>query len=84
MHDVLGRKIDLPDGRLVFFAATDDRYYIGFRNECGEDTKLTLSREAKDALSALLSDPTVGAPLAPFPSGGGPVMWKLVSVMPTT
>jgi len=70
MAEVLGRTIHLSDGRLVFFgtsAETPESYYLGFRNAEGDDKKLILSREAKDALAILLKDPMAGMPLKDFP-----------------
>ena len=79
MSEILGRKIDLPEGRFVFFAAADETYYLGFRNQQGQQTRLSLSREAKDALRALLSDPEAGLPLAECPDEQPLMMWKYVS-----
>jgi len=70
MSEVLGRTIHLSEGRIVFFGTCKDKpeeYYIGFRNAEGDDKKLILSREAKDALALLLRDPTAGMPLKDFP-----------------
>lgn len=55
---VVGKTIDLSGGRRVFVGTSDqpDNYFLGFRNTEGEETRLVISREAKDALTALLMD----------------------------
>lgn len=55
---VVGKTIDLAGGRHVFVGTSDrpDTFYLGFRNLEGEETRLVISREAKDALTALLVD----------------------------
>ena len=67
---VLGRRIDLSDGRFVFFGTSEeqpDHFFLGFQNADEEQSKLRLSREAKDALVLLLKDPMAGMPLKEFP-----------------
>jgi hypothetical protein len=53
---VSGRTIDLPNGRHVFVGTSEvpDTFYIEFKSESGEETRVIISREAKDALTALL------------------------------
>lgn len=68
--NVLGRRIDLPRGRMVFVGTAVDRpgtVYLGFRNSDGEDSGLVVSDEAAKALRALLTDPALGGEPQPFP-----------------
>ena len=56
MADIRGYLESIDDIRLVFLGEADDqpdRFFIGFRNAEGVDTKLTISREAFDALMRL-------------------------------
>lgn len=53
----------LDDVRLVFIGEDADHpelMYLGFRNQEGEDTKLTLSKEAYQALRNLMNEPFKG------------------------
>lgn len=75
---VLGRKIELSDGRFVFLGTSEeqtDAYYFGFQSKEGEQLKFILSREAKDALAILLKDPIAGMPLKEFPEKK---IWQVV------
>lgn len=76
--DVLGRHIDLPDGRVVFLGQSKkhpENRYVAFKNAEGRDTKLVLSAEALNALKKLLTSPMTGMPLATFPHR---FEWRLV------
>ena len=75
---VLGRRIELSDGRFVFFGTSEektDSFYFGFQSKDGEQLKFILSREGKDALAILLKDPMAGMPLREFPEK---MIWKHV------
>jgi len=53
----------LDDTRLVFVGedpAKPETVYLGFRNEDGEDTKISLSLEAYQALKYLITEPFKG------------------------
>lgn len=70
MENVLGRTINLSKGRVVFLGTskiTPDTYYFGFLSEDGDELKFSLSREAKEALYTLLTNPMAGMPLRDFP-----------------
>jgi hypothetical protein len=76
---VLGRRIELSEGRVVFVGSrkgNPNERFIGFKNSEGDDTKLRLSKEAADALVLLLTDPAAGLPLAPFPHK---MEWRVVN-----
>lgn len=63
MGEVLGRVERLSDERLVFVghdAERPNRIYLGFRNEDGAVTRMTLSNEAAAALARLLSGSAAG------------------------
>lgn len=47
---VVGREIELSEGRRVFMAREGDLYYVRFKNSEGVVTKITLSPEAMEAL----------------------------------
>jgi hypothetical protein len=54
---VSGKHIDLDERRYVFVGLCDEEpntIFIGFRNAEGEETRLSISAEARDALVALL------------------------------
>jgi hypothetical protein len=78
---VLGRRIDLPDGGLVFFGTDDDVFFIGFKNIEGEELKFKLTRMAKDALLTLMTDDQAGLPLAEFPHK---LEWRVVETRALT
>ena len=87
-HKVVGRRIDMADGRFVFLGTSEDdppAYYVGFRNIHGEDTKFTLTNEAMTALRELLANPDVGLPVEPFPMDVRSVIqrWTYVVDLPT-
>ena len=53
----------IDDVRLVFIGQDPNKtdiYYLAFRNEDGEDTKIKLSTEAYNALKCLISEPFKG------------------------
>ena len=58
----------IDETRLVFIGEKpgDDTICLGFRNSGGEDTKITLSREAYEALKCLITEPFKGKRV-PFP-----------------
>jgi len=57
---IIGHRIKLTNDRFVFVGSSDatDLTYIAFRNAQGEETRLSLSPEAKDALVSLLVNHT--------------------------
>lgn len=69
MAKVLGRKVELSDGRLVYLGKSEEApgvNCIGFRNAEGEDLLFTLSDEALNALIDLAGN-RVDGPLEDFP-----------------
>jgi hypothetical protein len=60
--NVIGRKITLSDGRIVFLGQCEENkehWHIAFRSNEGTDTYLVLSDEAMTALMALFANPGV-------------------------
>lgn len=75
---ILGRSIQLSEGRIVFVGTDMEApgmNYLAFRNANGDDNKFVLSDEAVAALKELLSDPLAGMPLKDFPHK---MVWKCV------
>jgi hypothetical protein len=71
---VLGRKIDLPGGRIVYLGRIQDPedasdFGIVFRSRLREDLYITISREALEALGELIDDYRNS-------TGGTPTVWK--------
>lgn len=77
-----GRLVPLTKGRMVFLALQDDRAFLAFKSEIGTDATIVLSREAYDALKALMTDPVVGTPEREFPFKPEAVKyeWRAVDV----
>ena len=78
--NVLGRRADLSDGRIVFLgydhAGAPDDCFIAFRNKEGADTYLKISTAALDALVALATDPPDSStPIVDFPHK---TVWRVV------
>ncbi len=60
---VTGHLVELSGGRLVFIGDSPDRpgtKFFAFRNEAGDDTKLTFSEEAIEAIRKILNEPFNG------------------------
>lgn len=58
-NDMKGHLVKLSHGRLVFLGESPkepDLFFVAFRNNEGNETKFTLSREAKEALTELLTE----------------------------
>lgn len=60
---ITGHAINFPEGRMVFLARhpkQPDTHLLGFVNNAGEQTRLTLSTEAMEAVCRLYTDPNAG------------------------
>lgn len=78
LPEVLGRRVEFEDGRIIFLGTCKDEpgvFFIGLRSKKGEDMKLRMSREAVEALVELFHNPMHGMPLADFPHKK---MWRVV------
>lgn len=65
--EIEGRLVPLTKGRMVFLAIRDDSAFLAFKSSIGTDTTIVLSREAYDALAAMITDADVGTPEREFP-----------------
>jgi hypothetical protein len=78
---IQGSAIRFPKGRMVFLARhpkKPDVHLLGFVNDIGEQTRLSLSTEAMEAICRLYTDPRAGESCA-FPDLPPPESyWKQV------
>jgi len=67
---VVGRRIELSEGRIVFVGSCENEpgsVFIGIRSGEGVERFMTFSSEGAEALGKLLTDETIGT-AGPFPT----------------